>query len=691
MDNSNYTQNREISWLRFNRRVLKEAKDKTVPLLERMKFIAIFTSNLDEFFMVRVGSLLEQIAKSDRERYDMNLDEIVSGEGINESFEVDFEYQRLLGNIYKAVKPMYKERNKIYRNIKRELGPYGVIGLGMKGLTEEEKEYVSDYFKKKILPVLSPQIIGVSHPFPFLLNKEIYVVANLKKKGVAKMGIVQIPNYVSEIVYLPGDAVRYIRIEKIIIQHLEMVFWQYEVTDKNYICVTRNADIAPKNEDFVDNDDFRVIMEKTLYKRRKTAPVRLEVFSPLSIEMEEYFCQKLSISPDSIFRTKMPMKLDYIFQMIDKMPLSVKEPLSYSSYTHRPHLFEQAGSIMKMAEEKDILLHYPYESMELFFKLIKEASNNPRVLSIKMTIYRLAKQSRLIDYLCEAAENKKEVTVLIELRARFDEEHNIEWSKRLEEAGCRVIYGMESYKVHSKMCLITYENDDETQYITNVSTGNYNEKTAKLYTDYSLITASNEIGKDANNFFRNMALGNHEGVYHHLLVSPFNLRNSILELIDQEIEKGGQGRVTMKMNSVTDLIFINKVKDASRAGVKINLIVRGICCILPGIEGQTENLVVTSIVGRFLEHSRVYIFGEGANKKIYIGSADMMTRNTERRVEVACPIYDPEIKERLYKEINLMLSDNVKARIMDNTGIYRKREIKEEPINSQEILMESPR
>ena len=658
MDNLNYTQNREISWLRFNRRVLKEAKDKTVPLLERMKFLAIFTSNLDEFFMVRVGSI---------------------------------ESRQLLANIYKAVKPMYKERNKIYRNIKKELSPYGVIGLGIKGLTKSEREYVSDYFEKNILPVLSPQIIGVSQPFPFLLNKEIYVVANLIRDGVTKMGIVQIPNYISEVVYLPGDTLRYIRIEKIIIQHLDMVFQQYEVTEKNYICLTRNADVAPKNEDFVDYDDFRIIMEKTLYERRRTAPVRLEVFSPLSVEMEKYFCQKLSISPDSIFRTKMPMKLDYIFHLADKMPVFAKCHLVYNPHNPRPSPYEKTGNIMSVVREKDILLHYPYEGIELFFQLIKEAANNPTVLSIKTTIYRLAKESRLIDYLCDAAKNHKEVTVLIELRARFDEKNNIEWSKRLEEAGCRLIYGMEDYKVHSKMSIITYRHNNEIQYITNVSTGNYNEKTAKLYTDYSLITASKEIGADANNFFRNMALGNPEGVYHHLLVSPFNLRNSIMELIDQEIEKGDQGRIIMKMNSVTDSTFINKIKDASRAGVKINLIVRGICCILPGIEGQTDNLVVTSIVGRFLEHSRVYIFGEGANKKIYIGSADMMTRNTERRVEVACPIYDPEIKERLCKELTIMLSDNVKARIMDNTGIYRKKEIKEEPINSQEILMESSR
>lgn len=417
------------------------------------------------------------------------------------------------------------------------------------------------------------------------------------------------------------------------------------------------------------------------------AVVRLEVANPLNKETEKYLCEKFKITPACIFRTKIPMKLDYIFSIMDKVPVSMKRSLVDVPFAPQPAAQVGEGSVMAQVKKRDILLSYPYESMDPFLKLIKEASTDPDVMTIKITIYRLAKKTRLVEYLCAAAENGKEVTALIELRARFDEQNNIEWSERMEEAGCRVLYGFDGYKVHSKICLITYRSKNEIKYITQIGTGNYNEKTAKLYTDYSLMTANQSIGEDAAVFFKNMSIGNLDGTYKNLIVSPTSLKQKILALMDEEIQKGEQGRIVMKMNSVTDMDFIRKVADASRAGVKVDLIVRGICCILPRIAQETENLTVTSIVGRYLEHPRVFVFGTGAEQKVYIGSADMMTRNTEKRVEVACPILNEEIKKRLVRNLHVMLADNVKARVMTSDGTYRKKKVEGKAINSQEIFM----
>lgn len=417
------------------------------------------------------------------------------------------------------------------------------------------------------------------------------------------------------------------------------------------------------------------------------AVVRLEVANPLNKETEKYLCEKFKITPACIFRTKIPMKLDYIFSIMDKVPASMKRSLVDVPFAPQPAAQVGEGSVMAQVKKRDILLSYPYESMDPFLKLIKEASTDPDVMTIKITIYRLAKKTRLVEYLCAAAENGKEVTALIELRARFDEQNNIEWSERMEEAGCRVLYGFDGYKVHSKICLITYRSKNEIKYITQIGTGNYNEKTAKLYTDYSLMTANQSIGEDAAVFFKNMSIGNLDGTYKNLIVSPTSLKQKILALMDEEIQKGEQGRIVMKMNSVTDMDFIRKVAEASRAGVKVDLIVRGICCILPGIAQETENLTVTSIVGRYLEHPRVFVFGTGAEQKVYIGSADMMTRNTEKRVEVACPILNEEIKKRLVRNLHVMLADNVKARVMTSDGTYRKKKVEGKAINSQEIFM----
>ena len=667
----NYTQNRELSWLKFNQRVLEEAKDSSVPLLERMKFVSIFTSNLDEFFMIRVGSL-----------YDMSLTDnstIDSRSGMNPKEQLDA--------IFAAVAPLYKERDKTYSEIKKLLNPYGVCGLSIKELEQQEKKYVKKYFKDQILPILSPQIVDANHPFPHLLNKELYVIASLKQNGTSMIGIVPVPQFVSDILYLPGHDIRYIRMEKVIMEYLDVVFDKYEVSNKNYICVTRNADVSPDDEALEINDDFRLLMQETLHKRRRMAVVRMETAEPLDKELEKYFCDKFKIIPAQIYRTKMPMKLDYIFSIMDKVPASLKRSLIDEPFTPQPSRYLTDGKVIPQVKKKDILLSYPYESMDPFLRMIKEAAYDPTVLTIRITIYRLAKKARLVEYLCAAAENGKEVTVLIELRARFDEQNNIDWSERLEEAGCRVIYGFEGYKVHSKICLITYRNRNNIEYITQVGTGNYNEKTATMYTDVSLITADKGIGEDAAVFFKNMSIGNLNGSYQHIIVSPTSLKPKVLSLMDEEIKKGTNGRIIMKMNSVTDVDFIQKVSEASNAGVKVNLIVRGICCILPGVKGYTENLRVTSIVGRYLEHPRIFLFGTGADQKIYIGSADMMTRNTEKRVEVACPVYDETIRKQLTHMLKIMLADNVKARELKSDGKYYKKEKGTSKVNSQEYFM----
>lgn len=667
----NYTQNRELSWLKFNQRVLEEAKDSSVPLLERMKFVSIFTSNLDEFFMIRVGSL-----------YDMSLTDnstIDSRSGMNPKEQLDA--------IFAAVAPLYKERDKTYSEIKKLLNPYGVCGLSIKELEQQEKKYVKKYFKDQILPILSPQIVDANHPFPHLLNKELYVIASLKQNGTSMIGIVPVPQFVSDILYLPGHDIRYIRMEKVIMEYLDVVFDKYEVSNKNYICVTRNADVSPDDEALEINDDFRLLMQETLHKRRRMAVVRMETAEPLDKELEKYFCDKFKITPAQIYRTKMPMKLDYIFSIMDKVPASLKRSLVDEPFTPQPSRYLTDGKVIPQVKKKDILLSYPYESMDPFLRMIKEVAYDPTVLTIRITIYRLAKKARLVEYLCAAAENGKEVTVLIELRARFDEQNNIDWSERLEEAGCRVIYGFEGYKVHSKICLITYRNRNNIEYITQVGTGNYNEKTATMYTDVSLITADKGIGEDAAVFFKNMSIGNLNGSYQHIIVSPTSLKPKVLSLMDEEIKKGTNGRIIMKMNSVTDVDFIQKVSEASNAGVKVDLIVRGICCILPGVKGYTENLRVTSIVGRYLEHPRIFLFGTGADQKIYIGSADMMTRNTEKRVEVACPVYDETIRKQLTHMLKIMLADNVKARELKSDGKYYMKEKGTSKVNSQEYFM----
>ena len=669
----NYTQNRELSWLKFNQRVLEEAQDESVPLLERMKFVAIFTSNLDEFFMIRVGSLYDMVhtdAKAKDSRSGMTAQEQIHA-------------------ILTEVAPLYKERDKTYAEIKKELHPYGVCGLDYKELEPQEKKYVKHYFKNQILPILSPQIVDANHPFPHLLNKELYVTASLKMDNKSMMGIVPVPQFVSDILCLPGHDIRYIRMEKVILEHLNLVFPKYEVSEANYICVTRNADVSPDDEALEVTDDFRYLMQQTIHKRRRMAVVRLETANKLSEETQKYFCEKFEIEPNQIFRTKMPMKLDYIFGISGNLPEAMKRSLTYTPFSPQNSGHVAAGNVMRQIKKKDILLFYPYESMDPFLRLIKEASVNPDVMTIKITIYRLAKKARLVEYLCAAAENGKEVVVLVELRARFDEESNIEYSRKLEEAGCRVIYGLNGYKVHSKLCLISRKTDKGVSYITQIGTGNYNEKTSALYTDLSLITANQEIGKEAAEVFAALLKGEVVEKSNLLLVAPKCLQNRVLDMIQEEIDQvkqGKEGYIGIKINSLTDKVIINKLVEASQAGVKIEMVVRGICCLIPEIKGYTENIKVVSIVGRYLEHSRIYRFGTKEREKIYIASADFMTRNTVRRVEVAAPVLNEKLKERLDWMFETMMNDDEKGKRLTETGNYADRSLNDVKLNSQEIF-----
>ena len=669
----NYTQNRELSWLKFNQRVLEEAQDESVPLLERMKFVAIFTSNLDEFFMIRVGSLYDMVhtdAKAKDSRSGMTAQEQIQA-------------------ILEEVAPLYKERDKTYSEIKKELHPYGVCGLDYKELEPQEKKYVKHYFKNQILPILSPQIVDANHPFPHLLNKELYVTASLKMDNKSMMGIVPVPQFVSDILCLPGHDIRYIRMEKVILEHLNLVFPKYEVSEANYICVTRNADVSPDDEALEVTDDFRYLMQQTIHKRRRMAVVRLETANKLSEETQKYFCEKFEIEPNQIFRTKMPMKLDYIFGISGNLPEAMKRSLTYTPFSPQNSGHVAAGNVMRQIKKKDILLFYPYESMDPFLRLIKEASVNPDVMTIKITIYRLAKKARLVEYLCAAAENGKEVVVLVELRARFDEESNIEYSRKLEEAGCRVIYGLNGYKVHSKLCLISRKTDKGVSYITQIGTGNYNEKTSALYTDLSLITANQEIGKEAAEVFAALLKGEVVEKSNLLLVAPKCLQNRVLDMIQEEIDQvkqGNEGYIGIKINSLTDKVIINKLVEASQAGVKIEMVVRGICCLIPEIKGYTENIKVISIVGRYLEHSRIYRFGTKKREKIYIASADFMTRNTVRRVEVAAPVLNEKLKERLDWMFETMMNDDEKGKRLTETGNYADRSLNDVKLNSQEIF-----
>ena len=670
-----YTQNRELSWLQFNARVLAEAEDENVPLLERFKFLAIFTSNLDEFFMIRVGSLCD-MAAVDKEHTDSK-----SGLTAKEQLHL----------IYKAVEPLYARRDAAFSDVDSKLSAIGLRRLTMDSLAPDEQKYIKRYFKDIIAPVLSPQIVDSHHPFPHLEGKVLHIAALLSHKKTERLGLLPVPASLPPVVFLPETPSRYILTEDILLAYADHVFEMYDVLEKTVLCVTRNADIQVDDETFgVEGGDFRKKMEKLLRQRRRMAVVRVEISRPISDHFKEHFRSRFEVSDAQIFLSRTaPLKLGYAFSLGEHLPEKKRAFLSDAPFTpQQPAMLSAGQSLLKAALQRDILLSYPYESMEPFLQMIREAANDPAVLAIRITIYRLASKAKLVEYLCAAAENGKDVTALIELRARFDEQNNIDWSERMEEAGCKIIYGFEDYKVHSKICLITRRERGAVRHITQVGTGNYNEKTAKQYTDVSLITADERIGQDAGAFFNNMALGNLSGRYSRLFVAPTSLKNNILALMDEQIAKGKDGYILLKFNSLTDIDVIGKLREASCAGVTVEMIVRGICCLLPGVPGHTENITVTSIVGRFLEHSRIYVFGRGDEEKMYISSADLMTRNTERRVEIACPIDDPAVRTRLHDILYAMQHDTVKARVLQPDGTYCKKPAVQDPICAQDLLMQ---
>lgn len=673
--NQGYTQNRELSWLEFNARVLAEAEDETVPLLERFKFLAIFTSNLDEFFMIRVGSLTDMAALEPNRR------DTKSGLTAEEQ----------LSRIYAAVEPLYARRDAAFRDVDARLAQEDLCRTSMDELDSSERKYIKRYFNTMIAPVLSPQVVDSHHPFPHLEGKVLHIAVLLSHKKNERLGLIPVPASLPPITFLPNDKRRYLMTEVILLAFADSIFEMYDVLEKTVFCVTRNADVPLDDEPFGSEQvDLRKKMERMLRQRRRMAIVRVELSRPVSSHFKECLHKRFEVTDEQIFLSRSaPLRMSYAFSLGDYLSDGRRSRLSDPPFIpQQPAMLPAGQSLLKTALQRDVLLSYPYESMEPFLQMIREAANDPPVLSVRITIYRLASKAKLVEYLCAAAENGKDVTVLIELRARFDEQNNIDWSERMEEAGCKIIYGFEDYKVHSKICLITRRERGTVRHITQVGTGNYNEKTAKQYTDVSLITADERIGQDAGAFFNNMALGNLSGRYSRLFVAPTSLKNNILALMDEQIAKGKDGYILLKFNSLTDIDVIAKLREASCAGVTVEMIVRGICCLLPGVPGHTENITVTSIVGRFLEHSRIYVFGRGDEEKMYISSADLMTRNTERRVEVACPIDNPAVRARLHDILYAMQHDTVKARVLQPDGTYCKKPAVQDPICAQDLLMQ---
>ncbi len=665
--------NRELSWLKFNERVLEEAENNEVPLCERMNFVSIYQSNLDEFFRVRVGSLQDQMLVNKKIRD--NKTKMTSEEQIKA--------------ILKVVKKLNKRKDAAYKSLMDKVAEYGITLIDFTTAKPEEKKFLEQYFNHEIVPLSSPTIVGKRQPFPFLRNQEIYAVVVLQtRSGKERIGIIPCTNnMVERLIELPGGKGRYILSENIVLHYIGKVFKGYKVIGKSLIRVVRNADIDA--DALYDEDlDYREFMADLMKERKKLSPVRLDMSREIDSSVVESLCRYLDVSPERVFRSEAPLDLSFIFTIQDHLRMN-PELFYERRVPQKSASFRDGVSILKQIEEEDKLLSYPYESIRPFLNMLNEAAEDDSVISIKMTLYRLAKQSKIVEALCEAAENGKEVVVLVELRARFDEENNIRWSRMLEKAGCQIIYGLEGFKVHSKLCLITKKGKDGIKYITQIGTGNYNEKTARLYTDLSLMTADEQIGMDAARVFQALTKGETVEESAHLLVAPKCLQNRIIDMIKEEIEhkkNGEDAYIGLKLNSLTDKRIIDKLVEASQAGVHIDMIIRGISCLIPGVKGQTENIRIISIVGRFLEHSRIYIFGCGERRKYYISSADFMTRNTVKRVEVAAPVCAPAIQERIQGIFDLMLSDNKKAREEDSEGNYTLVKCEGEPINSQEAL-----
>ena len=667
--------NRELSWLKFNERVLEEAENPENPLCERLTFASIYQSNLDEFYMVRVGSLVDQmlLAKDIREN------------------KTNMTPKEQLDAILARTKKLNRKRDVVYEEIMESLEEYGVHMLNFHKIEKEDRNYLERYFEAEVAPVISPSIVGKRQPFPFLRNKEIYAVVVLEtKKGKEKLGIIPCSSAgIQRLIPVPGKTGTYMLSEELILHFVSKIFKGYHIKAKSLLRITRNADIDA--DALYDEDlDYREFMVELIKARKKLAPIRLELSREMDGDVVETLCEYLEVDKNFVFRGDIPLDLSFVFQIQDG--LRKRTELFYEKrIPQKSPMFNSHEPILDQIAKKDRFLSYPYESIKPFLTMLHEAANDEDVVSIKMTLYRVAKQSKVVEALIEAAENGKEVFVLVELKARFDEENNIGWSRLLEDAGCHVIYGLDGYKVHSKLCQIMKKKDGNVEYYTQIGTGNYNEKTARLYTDLSLMTADPKIGTEAARVFQALAMGETVEDMEHLLVAPRCLQNKVLAMIDEEIKHakaGEQAYIGLKMNSLTDKRIMNKLVEASCAGVHIDMVIRGICCLIPGVKGQTENIHIISIVGRFLEHSRIYIFGTQERARIYISSADFMTRNTLRRVEVAAPIEDPDIRMQIQEMFVTMLSDNRKARIMNNKGNYKIEPSDNAPLNSQEVFLQ---
>ncbi len=672
-----YMMNRELSWLKFNERVLNEAGNPRVPLAERLTFASIYQSNLDEFYMVRVGTLMDQMESSEEIRE--NKTNMTSKEQVKAILE--------------ATRILDKKKDMIYEQLMGELEPQGIRIINFNRLSGEEGELLETYFDQEIAPYLSANIVSKQQPFPFLKNKEIYAVALLATKSKkTKVAIIPCSNNVfKRLIDIPTRPGTFMLSEELILHFLPKLFPRYEIVEKSLLRITRNADID--TETIYDEDmDYRDAMENLIKQRKRMNPVRMELSREINKKLVTEICKCVNVDKKHVFMSKVPLDMSFVFAIQNYLRVQGKENLFFEKRS--PRMTDQLNdkeSLIGQIEKKDVLLSYPFENIKSFTNLLNEAAKDESVVSIKMTLYRLADKSQIVDALVDAAENGKEVVVLVELRARFDEESNIEYSRKLEEAGCRVIYGLNGYKVHSKLCLITRKTDNGLSYITQIGTGNYNEKTSKLYTDLSLITANEEIGKEAAEVFACLLRGETIEETHRLLVAPKCLQNKVLAMIDEEMEHAKNHEpayVGIKINSLTDKDIIEKLVEASQAGVKIEMIVRGICCMIPEIKGYTENITVISIVGRFLEHSRIYRFGTPEREKVYIASADYMTRNTLRRVEVAAPVLDDQLREKLDFMFDTMMKDDEKGKRLNAKGNYEDRKVNEKKLDSQELFYE---
>ena len=674
-----YTQNREVSWLRFDDRVLEEAFDENVPLFERLKFVSIFQSNLDEWFMIRVGGLTD-------------LSQLKHQPVDNKSHETPSEQ---LAVIFKTLPPHIRREETAFRDLERQLSQRGLVRVTPATLTDADRAVISRHFDQDLAPILSPLIIDPRHPFPNLRNGMQYVVCSLDGPEESDvLGMIEVPPTVGRVVPLAStpEMFRYILVEDVIISMLGSCFGSYTPSSSSVIRVTRNADIDPDGEGVEEEEDYRQHMKKVLKRRLRLQPVRLEIEGDLEKSLVSFVRKELNLSAERVFRLDMPLDLSYVYGLESQIPEVYQAELLFDPFEPQPSPMVDPNLPMRsQVEDHDILLFYPYESMSPLLDLIREASADEDCISIKITLYRVAKQSHLCESLIAASENGKDVTVLMELRARFDEENNIEWAERLESAGCTVIYGSEGFKCHSKICQITYHDKTGIRRITCLGTGNFNEKTARLYSDFMLITSHEGIGEDGNAFFRNLSLGNLRGNYKYLGVAPAGLKPLIMRGLDREIARAQAGepaQVFMKMNSLTDRDVIDKLAEATRSGVKVLMVIRGICCIRADIPNKTDGLSVHQIVGRLLEHSRVYAFGADIDT-VYLSSADMMTRNTERRVEIAYPVLDPTCRDLVIRCMNLQLADNVKARRLTGEGSWVRLPLAfdERRIDCQETLI----